>query len=139
MLKPQHGLEPECSAPCGSKPRMAFSQCTSIYFALICMTLKQEDSVGWSILLLNSILKIIAVGRYSGTDKQNALFSGQPTCQLADYSLYLIWHISTVTHSLQPQENVLSISILEALLLSVRKQKEIPSEYVSSKWWARFS
>lgn len=118
---------------------MAFSQCTAIYFMLICMTLKQEDSVGQSMLLLNNTLKIIAVGRYSGTDKRNALFSGQPVCQLADYLLHFIWHISSVTHSLQPQENVLSISILEALLLRVRKQKEIPSEYVSSKWWARFS
>lgn len=71
------------------------------------MTLKREDSVGQSILLLNSTLKIIAVGRYSRTSKRNALFSGQPACQLADYLLYLIWHISSVIHSLQPQENVL--------------------------------
>lgn len=89
---------------------------------LICATLKQEDSVGQSILLLNTTLKMIAVGRYSRTAKPNALFSGQPARQLADYLLYLIWHPSSVTHSLQPQENVLSMSISEALLLSVRKK-----------------
>lgn len=94
--------------------------------------------MGQSIILLNSTLKIISVGRYSRTNMKNGLFLVQQVCQLADYLLYLIWHISSMTHSLQPQENVLSISILEALLLSVRKQKEIPSECVSSKWWARF-
>lgn len=118
---------------------MAFSQCTALYFVLICLTLKQEDSVGQSILFQNHTLKIVAVDRYSSTDKQKALFSGQPACQLTDYLLYLIWHVSTVAHSLQPQENVLYITILEALSPSVRKQKEIPSKCVSSKWWARFA
>lgn len=102
------------------------------------MTLKQEDRVRQSILLLNSTLKITTVGRCSRTEKQNALFSGQQAFQLTDYLLYLIWRISSVTHSLQPQENVLSISILEALLLSVRKQEEIPSPCVLSKWWLDF-
>lgn len=127
VLKPMHGLEPACSALSGSKPGIAFSQYTAIYFTLICKTLKQVDSVGQSILMLNSTLKIIAVGRHCRTDKASALFWGQPACQLTDYLLRLIWHISCVTHSLQLQENVLSISILEALLLRVREQKEIPS------------
>jgi len=41
VLKPQHGLEPECPAPCGNKPWMACSQCTAIYFMLICVSLKR--------------------------------------------------------------------------------------------------
>lgn len=139
MLKPTHGLGPAHSPQGKSKPRTAFSQCTAIYFTLICKTLKQEDNVGQSILLLNRTLKIIAVGRHCVTDKPSSLFSGQPVCQPAYYLLHLIWHISGMTHSLQPQENVLSISILGALLLCVREQKEIPSEYVSTKRWASFS
>lgn len=126
VLKPQHGLEPESSVLWSQN---GLSQCTAIYSMLICATLKQEDIVGQSIPLLNSFLKIIAGGRYRETDKGNAVFLG------------CIWSgvLSGVTHSLQPQENVLSISILEALLLSVRKQKEIPFNCVSPKWWAKFS
>lgn len=91
--------------------------------------LEAEDSMGQSIpFLLKSTLKIIALGRYSKTDKGN-VFLGLPVpapWSLAVFDLAFAW----CTHSLWPQENVLSLSILEALSLSVRKQKEIPSKCV---------
>lgn len=108
-----------------------------MYFVLICETLKQESHIGQSIPLLNSTLKIIALGRYSKTDKGNVVL-GLPVLDpgsLAEFDLACVWCDS----SLQPQENVLSISILEALLLSAGKEKEIPSKCVSPKWWAKFS
>lgn len=53
-------------------------------------------------VILNNWLKIIAVGRHHEINKLSIFFLDQQICQLADYSLYLIWHICSMSHSLQP-------------------------------------